>query len=126
MERASTLKLTTKTMPVLFALGATAAAALLGSTSGYAGSSYDGRWRVLVTADPGRCGDHFAVALRVANGHVSYVGPFGQQPAGRVTDNGNINVLISDVHASGALLAETGTGRWRSAACNGSWVARKA
>ena len=125
MERASTLKLT-RTLTVLFALGATALASLAGSTSGFAGSSYDGRWHVLVTADPGRCSDHFAVALRVANGHVSYVGPFGQQAAGRVTNQGAISVAISDVQASGALLGRTGTGRWRSATCNGSWSARKA
>ena len=124
-ERASTLKLT-RSLPVLFALGASAVASLAGSASGLAGSSYDGSWHVLVTADPGRCSDHFAVALRVSNGHVSYLGPLGQQAAGRVTSKGAISVAISDVQACGALLAGTGTGRWRSATCNGSWSARKA
>jgi hypothetical protein len=119
------LKLT-KTLKTLFALGAGAAAASIGSMSGFAGSSHDGSWHVMVTADPGHCTDHFAVALTVSNGHVSYVGPFGQQAAGRITNSGAISVVISDVHASGALLASTGSGRWRSTACNGRWVAHKA
>src|SRR5690349_3826618 len=75
-KEAYTLKPTT-TLPVLFALGATMVASLAASTSGFASSSYDGSWHVMVTADPGRCSDHFAVALRVSNGHVSYAGPFG-------------------------------------------------
>lgn len=37
-----------------------------------------------------------------------------------------ISLAISDVRASGALLDKTGTGRWRSTTCNGSWTARKA
>ncbi len=115
-----------KTLPALFVLGLAGAASLAASDSGLARSSYDGSWHVLVTADPGRCSDHFAVALRVANGRVTYVGPFGQQPAGKVGDNGSISLAISDVRASGALLDKTGTGRWRSAACNGSWTARRA
>jgi len=115
-----------KALPALFVLGAASAASLAGSTPGLAGSAHDGSWRVLVTADPGRCADRFAVALHVSNGRVSYVGPFGQQPAGRVGDNGIISLAISDVRASGALLDKTGTGRWRSTTCNGSWVARKA
>ncbi len=125
MERASTLKLT-RTLPALLTLGVTALASLAGSTSGFAASSYDGSWHVTVTADPGRCSDHFAVALRVSNGRVNYVGPFGSQAAGNVGANGAISVTISDVRASGALLARTGTGRWRSATCNGSWIAHRA
>jgi hypothetical protein len=76
----------------------------------------------LVTGDSARCSDHFAVALRVTNGRVIYVG----QTAGKVGSNGAINLAISDVRARGALLDKTGTGRWRSATCNGSWTARKA
>lgn len=115
-----------KALPALFVLAAAGAVSLAGSTSSLAGSAHDGSWRVLVTADPGRCSDRFAVALHVSNGRVSYVGPFGQQPAGRVGDNGMISLAISDVRASGALLDKTGTGRWRSTTCNGSWTARKA
>lgn len=115
-----------KVLPSLFVLGAAGAASLAGSTSSLAGSSHDGSWRVVVTADPGRCSDRFAVALHVSNGHVSYAGAFGQQPAGKVGDNGVISLTISDVRATGALLGKTGTGRWRSTTCNGSWVARKA
>jgi hypothetical protein len=113
-------------LPALFVLGAAGAASLAGATSGLAGSAHDGSWRVLVTADPGRCSDRFAVALHVSNGRVSYVGPFGHQSAGRVGDDGIIRLAISDVRASGALLDKTGTGHWRSTTCIGSWVAHKA
>ena len=110
------------TLPVLFALGLAGAASLAGSVPSFARSSFDGSWHVLVKADPGRCSDRFAVAIRVANGRVSYVG----MPAGKVSNNGTIRLTISDVRASGALLDRSGNGRWRSASCNGSWVAQKA
>ena len=111
----------TKTLPALVALGIAGASSLAGSVPTLAGSSFDGSWKVLVKADPGRCSDRYAVAISVANGRVSYVG----MPAGKVGANGAIRLSISDVHASGALLERTGNGRWRSTTCNGSWVARK-
>jgi len=125
MKRA--LILTSKhSLTALLVLGLAGVTSLAGSAPSFARSSYDGSWRVMVTADSGRCSDRFAVSLRVAGGRVNYVGMMGEQPAGRVADNGIIRLVISGVRASGALAERTGTGRWRSTSCNGSWVARKA
>lgn len=115
-----------RTLPAFVALATAGATLFAGSLPSFAGSAFDGNWRVMVKADSGKCSDRFAVSLRVANGRVNYVGMMGEQAAGRVTDKGAIRLTISDVRASGALSVRTGTGRWRSASCNGSWVARKA
>ena len=111
-----------KALPVLIALGIAGTTSLAGSVPSLARSSYDGSWRVIVKADSGTCSDRLTVGIEVANGRVTYVG----MPAGKVSNKGIIRLTISDVRASGALLQRTGNGRWRSASCNGSWVARKA
>jgi hypothetical protein len=119
--------LTTKhSLTALLALGLAGAASVASTLPSLARSSYDGSWRVFVSADRGRCSDRFTVGIQVANGRVTYVGVMGQQPAGRVGDDGTIRLKISDVLASGSLDDRTGNGRWRSTTCNGSWVARKA
>lgn len=106
-------------------LVAVAASSLPLSSAGEARLSFDGRWRVEVVADPGKCSDRYSVAIRVDNGKIR--GNFlGARATGKVDESGKLVLRLDVVRATGALAARTGVGQWKSPACNGTWTARRA
>jgi hypothetical protein len=98
---------------------------ILTSSAVEASYSYDGRWRVLAVADPGKCAARYSVAIQVANGQINSA-LLGAIAVGKVDQKGQLKLEIDVVRASGALAATTGFGRWSSPACSGSWTARRA
>jgi hypothetical protein len=88
--------------------------------------NYDGAWRVSVVSDPG-CTDRYDVAVRVEDGTLHYesliMSAFG---SGTVSGSGRLTARIANVRIHGKLAGRTGSGRWNSPDCTGSWTARKA
>ena len=88
--------------------------------------NYDGAWRVSVVSDPG-CTDRYDVAVRVTDGTLRYesliMSAFG---SGTVSGNGRLVARIANVRINGKLGGRTGSGRWHSPDCTGSWTARRA
>lgn len=109
---------------ILRSLIVLAAAALVASPT--VAGNYDGAWRVSVVSDPG-CSDRYDVGVRVEDGTLRYesllMNAFG---SGSVSGNGRLTARIANVRINGKLGGRTGSGRWRSPDCTGSWTARKA
>ena len=83
---------------------------------------FDGSWSVRVVAGPGKCANQYFVAIEVADGRISY----GGRTAGNVGGSGRLMLSISEVRATGALRRTSGSGRWQSRECRGTWTAQKA
>jgi hypothetical protein len=110
---------------------ATVAVALMvgGATmsSGLASGSFDGLWRVEVSTqtDNAKCQER-TVSLRVKDGKVRYEGLLSGIASGSVADSGEIIAQIARVRVAGRLVADYGSGAWRSKNCVGTWSARRA
>ena len=92
-------------------------------------AAFDGSWNVHVTTTSGSCGQSYTYNVTITNGAVSDGGSL----VGRVADNGNLSVTVSDgsqsAHGSGRLARNSGGGTWRgsgpSGTCAGSWSAQR-
>jgi len=115
---------------------------LAGLVSGLAGycaptpalaAAQDGNWSVLVITEKGGCDPGYRYSVIVSNGRVSYQGDAAVTFNGTVAGNGLIKVRIKggdrDAAGTGQLLANAGTGTWRSngssGACSGRWEAER-
>jgi len=116
------------TFAVAIALGT---AAIPAHTS-FAAAPFDGKWSVLITAESGKCQSGYTVPIQVADGRVSYSGPFNAKANGQIGSNGALRVSFAHskdvVNARGSVEGRVGRGSWKSPTknCGGTWVARKA
>lgn len=89
---------------------------------------FDGTWAVQITTRQGDC-DQYNVALRIADGSVSYAGGDGSSASGRVDGQGRINGSLQtfgeSVSARGRLAGSRGSGTWSGAGCAGVWSATR-
>ncbi|MGP0091596.1 MAG: hypothetical protein ACLPKB_16785 [Xanthobacteraceae bacterium] len=91
---------------------------------------FDGTWNVRVSTTSGPCGQSYTYSVTITHGVVSSEAGL----SGRVTENGNLSVTVSDgsqsAHGSGRLVHNGGGGTWHgsgpSGTCSGSWSAERA
>ena len=101
------------------------------ATMSFAAAPFDGKWSVQITAEVGRCAA-YTVPIRVADGQVSYAGPFNARAKGKIGPNGALRVSFAHrrdvVNVQGSVNGRLGHGRWKSPTknCGGTWIARKA
>jgi hypothetical protein len=91
-----------------------------------AAQPFDGDWHVSVKSrnkNPGCIAT--TVALRVDEGNVSYAGMFGGLVSGKVDRAGRLHARMAEVKVSGKLVADSGSGAWKSRNCAGTWQARR-
>ncbi len=106
--------------------------ATLPAQTSFAATPFDGKWSVQITAEAGNCPAGYTVPIRVADGRVSYPGPFNARANGKIGTNGALQVSFAHskdvVNARGSVKGRSGSGSWKSPTknCHGTWVARKA
>jgi hypothetical protein len=92
-----------------------------------AATSFDGMWAVEIVASNGNCPAR-TIPIAVEDGRIHY-SAFGATAEGAISPDGALNVSFAHrndvVRASGAVDGGSGAGNWRSAACEGSWTARR-
>jgi hypothetical protein len=95
---------------------------------------YDGQWSVLIVTEQGTCDRAYRYGVQIADGNVLYQGGGPVNFSGRVTGNGNVQVVVSagDRRAigKGRLSRNLGRGVWSgtssgSGNCNGYWEAER-
>lgn len=117
---------------ILFAAGSLFAAALT-SEPAAARTPYDGNWSVLIITNTGPCDRAYRYGLRIDNGSVIYEGSAPVNVAGRVANNGLVNVRVwagsQGASGSGRLSRTAGGGQWRGTGsmgnCAGTWQAER-
>ena len=106
---------------LLFAFGI-----VLASTSPIAAQTlFDGSWTVTIRGHGGECLEATSISLTVKDGRITVAGPQGAGRAGSVSHAGSVRLRVRDVSAAGALSGGSGSGKWFSAACNGTWIAHR-
>lgn len=105
-----------------------AAGLLMAAPQAQASTPFDGSWSVQITTRQGAC-DQYNVALRIADGSISYAGGDASSASGRVDGrgrvNGNLQAYGESVNASGRLAGSRGSGTWSGAGCTGVWSAAR-
>ena len=115
------------------AAGLILAATALAPAPAAARTAYDGNWSVLIVTDNGPCDRAYRYGLRIDNGSVIYEGSAPVNVAGRVQNNGAVNVRVwagqQGANGSGRLSRTAGNGKWRGVgsmgSCSGSWSAER-
>jgi hypothetical protein len=116
-----------------FAAGLALATAILASAPASARTPYDGAWSVLIITRSGPCDAAYRYGLSIRNGAVLYEGSAAVNVAGRVSNNGAVNVRVwsgqQGASGSGRLGRSTGGGSWRGTGsmgtCAGVWQAER-
>ncbi|MGH6778760.1 MAG: hypothetical protein ACRECL_12250 [Bradyrhizobium sp.] len=100
--------------------------ACLAAAPAFAGSRYDGQWRVTIVTKTGSCEPTASSTLMIANGKISTA---GADIAGRITPAGLVRVSINGAYANGQLSGNAGWGKWNGASagipCSGRWRASR-
>jgi hypothetical protein len=104
-----------------------------GAGAAQAGSTFDGRWYVVIRTVVGDCLPTMGYSLLVKRGEVLYPGGGAIRVGGRVDDAGRVSVGIRAAqrwaHALGRMNRTTGSGTWRGTApgqkCSGRWHAQR-
>jgi hypothetical protein len=112
----------------ILALGCVVGAAV----STKASTAYDGNWNVVIQSASNECRTS-RLALRIENGTVGYAGYVPVSVSGSVGGNGSVTVSVvgggRKAAGSGQLSGNSGAGTWTgsssSAACSGTWTARR-
>jgi hypothetical protein len=106
-------------------------AGALAPTPASARTVYDGNWSVLIVTNKGSCDRAYRYGLSIQNGSVIYEGGAAVNAAGRVSNNGAVNVRVwagsQGASGSGRLSRNSGRGSWRGigsmGTCSGTWSA---
>jgi hypothetical protein len=111
------------------AAGLVAASTTVAPAGGFAMPRYDGVWSVSIVTKKGDCIASYRYPMRIANGVLGNGGDVVLNISGRVANDGAVRVSVShgDTRAigSGRLVANSGSGSWRTASCSGSWTAER-
>ena len=110
--------------------GALAAASIaFAATTSFAVPRYDGLWSVAIVTHQGDCIASYRYPMRIANGILANGGDIAIDVSGRVAADSSVTVMVShgDTRAAGfgRLVANAGTGSWRTSSCAGSWSAER-
>jgi hypothetical protein len=116
----------------LTAAGFIAAAALAPAPASARGK-FDGNWSVLIITEQGQCDRAYRYGLRIQDGSVIYEGSAPVNVAGRVANNGMVNVKVwagqQGASGTGRLKGGGGGGSWRGigsmGTCAGRWTAEQ-
>lgn len=115
-----------RTLAVLAA--AIAVAAFLSSRA-KADPAFDGLWHVSIVTGKGECESGHRLPVRITNGALENANNRGAMVAGSVGENGQVAVVVSfgsqSAAVTGRLAGRSGSGRWTSDACSGSWSASR-
>ena len=92
---------------------------------------YDGNWSVLIVTDTGPCDRAYRYGLAIRDGSVFYEGSAAVNVAGRVSDNGAVQVRVwagsQGARGAGRMSRNSGSGYWRGVGsmgtCSGTWSA---
>lgn len=101
------------------------------ASTAHAKSAYDGSWELVFVTQRGPCDHTYDFTVNIFDGVVTH--PNLVKFRGRVAKSGAVraSVAVQDKYASGSgrLSASSGRGTWSgrsgSAACSGSWTARR-
>jgi hypothetical protein len=115
------------------AAGLMLAASALASAPASARSAFDGQWSVLIVTNSGACDRAYRYGLSIQNGAVIYHGSAAVNVAGRVANNGVVQVRVwagqQGASGSGRLSRSDGSGTWRGTGsmgtCSGVWTAER-
>lgn len=117
------------TRPLLAGLMLAAAALPLAAQEADDAAPHEGRWAIVAVADDGHCEETYRLPIDVEDGAVSYAGWFGVEADGRIDTAGNLTMTLEQggdvVNVAGRLGAKSGTGKWDSPGCAGTWQAEK-
>ncbi len=107
--------------------GALAAASIaFAATTSFAAPRYDGLWSVAIVTHQGHCIASYRYPMRIANGILANGGDIAIDVSAA---DGSVTVMVShgDTRAAGfgRLVANAGTGSWRTSSCAGSWTAER-
>jgi hypothetical protein len=94
---------------------------------------YDGKWSVLIVTRSGPCDQAYRYGLSIRDGAVFYEGSASVNVAGRVKNNGFVDVRVSagsqGADGTGRLGKTYGEGKWRGigsmGTCVGTWTAER-
>jgi len=115
------------------AAGLVLAASALASAPASARTAFDGQWSVLIVTNSGPCDRAYRYGLSIQNGSVIYEGSAAVNVAGRVANNGAVQVRVwagqQGASGSGRLSRTDGRGTWRGTGsmgtCTGVWTAER-
>jgi hypothetical protein len=88
--------------------------------------TFDGAWSVRIVSDPG-CDNEYAVSIKIEDGSIKYQNIILQAiGSGSVNSKGRLTAQIGEAIVNGKLAKVSGSGKWHSPKCTGSWTASRA